>query len=109
MDNMSFGSGSDLLGQGAASALNEAMARRQTGQMGVTAQQTPGSPGATPGMQPPMPPTGAAPTDPMAAGGAPGAPLPGAGGGAQPDSLEATLILKALDSRLKTISKIQGG
>lgn len=109
---MSFGSASPMLGQGASDALQQAMQRRQTGQAGVTAQQTPASAGFNPQTQIPQPPTGGVPG--MSSGGAPSMnpigqspqlsqppqnPLPQSGG-LPPGDPDATVIIKTLAKRL---------
>ncbi len=85
---------------GAGSALQEAMNRRGMS-AGVLSQQSPASASFEPGMLP---------VDvPQDAGAAVPTPQPqqeSTGAGAAPGSFEAEIILKALDSRLKTLSKI---
>lgn len=102
-----LGSGSSLLG-GGNDALQSAIAARATGQAGPTAAQSPASAGFTPGMeQPILPDPQASPASTVPSSGASslGASL---GMGAPMDSGESQLIIKALDSRLKSLSKLQG-
>lgn len=103
MENLNFGSGSALLGQGSGDAISEAMARRNMGQAGVTAQQTPASAGFDPSIQVPPAPQSPAPMAPAAPVSTP-AP---ATGGLPSESMEATTIIKALTERLKSDSKIK--
>ena len=98
---MQFGSTSPLLGNDGVAALNEAIARRQTGDVSAMAQVGTNSPIAQPMPQAPtgqsMPPTG----QPMPQAPAlMGQPLP------QGQS-DAEIILSALSARLKSDSKIK--
>lgn len=93
-NNGSFGAAAG----GVSPELMAALQRRQTGG-GATSAVTNGAPTMDPQTQPPMP--GGAPVSNPAMGAAPQPGLP-------MDSSESSIILKALDSRLKAISKIQG-
>ena len=110
MDNqsMNFGSGSELLG-GGNQALNEAISRRNQGQAGATAQVSPAAPTSV-NQVPPMPPSSPSPAStvtPAASqlnmGGS-----AGLQGGLPINTPESELIIKALDQRLRALSKIQG-
>lgn len=105
--NPSLGTGSTLLG-GGTQALQEAMARRQTGQAGATAQQTPASPGF---QQMPQSPTSQAPQPQM--GGQPMSqdPTQQAQQPATPqtpyDPAELKIITSALINRQKLLGGLQ--
>lgn len=91
---MDFGSGSALLG-GGDQALQEALARRQSGQGGATSMVSP----AAANYQPqPQAPQGAAPT-PQGGGDA------GMQTGGDPIAFENQIILKTLDDTLKRNAK----
>ena len=106
--NMQFGSGSSLLGAGVSPELNAAMQARQTGQAGITAQQSPSSAGFDPS-QSMASPTGGMPQSNI--GGAPMGQDPNAqvsqnSSPQMPQSTsEAQLIIKTLASRLQSLSK----
>lgn len=88
---------------GGGDALKAAMEARGMGSQGVTNQNTT-SPTAVPPSQPPQASTGL----PQMQNGSP-APMPLASGGVPPTSAgnpEAGLILKAMDSYLKSLSKV---
>lgn len=91
MDNFSLGSGAALLG--GTDPLQEAMSRRQTDQAGITQQVTPASANFQPQ---PTTPTQASPQQSMGQAPQPGLPT---------GPMEAEIILKALDGRLKSLSK----
>jgi len=93
-----LGSGNQLLGGDANAALQEAMQRRQTGQAGATSQVTQGAATFDPATQ--GAPVGGAPAAP-AQPNIPTSPMPF-------DSSESKLILSAMGSRLKALSKLQG-
>jgi len=109
-----FGQGAALLGQGSTDAIQQAMARRQTGQAGVTSQASPMSAGggqpmpqAPTGQSPmgmPAPQGGSAPMPPQGATAAPTAPQPQA----LPDihAMENQIILKALVQKMKSNADI---
>lgn len=94
MEDMNTGSFGAAIAPGAGSAVAEAMQRRN-GQLAQNTQQ--------PQTLPAAPPQGAAPT-------APGQPMPGASvstpGTPGLDSSEANMIIRALNDRLKTSSRI---
>jgi len=95
----SFGSGSPLLG--GTGALEEAMSRRGMTGGGALDQQSPASAGFDPSMAASPPPTAQAP-------GIPSTPSPlmgGPTGGAEANTPEAQLIIKALSQRLGSLSK----
>ena len=100
---MEFGSGSAVLG--GTDPLQQAIARRATGQAGGTAQVTSAAPGFDPTTQVPQAPQGTpqAPQSPTAQGTAPQAPL-------MPfDSSEAKMIVSSLAKRLDSHSKFNLG
>ena len=92
--------------------LQAALSRRQNpgANSGAMGQVTQGAPTFDPSIQPGTPPTGGAPMP----GGQP--PMPGGDPMAQApaapslpfDASEASVIIKAMDSRLKSLSKLQG-
>jgi hypothetical protein len=92
---------------GASPELIAAIQRRQT-QGGTTGQVTQGSASYNPSIQQPQvsgsPSMPSQPTQPQGMSGQP----QGMGGGLPAESSESSLIIKALDSRLKSLSKIQG-
>lgn len=102
---MDFGSASPQVG--GTDALNQAVARRQTGEAGATSQVTPAAPTYDPATQtPPMPMSsgGGMPTASAATAGAPAPATP-----AMPvDPAELKMIVGSLSNRLKAISKLQG-
>lgn len=102
---MNFGSGNQLLGGDANNALNEAIARRQTGGAGATQQVSPAAATFDPTTQTPSLQAGGAPQMPGQAGAA-GASMP------QPatpfESPEAKMIVGGVLSRLKALSQLQG-
>lgn len=108
MDNSNSGSFGAALGPGAGSAIQEAMNRRQGPQQQNTTSPEmvpPSSPpqgGGLPAQQP-----GAAPTPSPSPMGM--APLPPTGDslGVPPATTDKQLILKAMDSALKSISKVE--
>lgn len=99
MDNQNTGSFGAAIG--GADPLQEAIARRQTGQAGATAQVSPTAPTSVNQ----VPPSSPSPT-PTAIGGTP-QPSMGGSPGLVGGKSEAQLIISALDSRLKSLSKVQ--
>jgi hypothetical protein len=99
---MQFGSGSALLGQGASQALNEAIARRNQGQAGTTAQVTPNAATSVNQVPSPTPLTGSPAPTPTAMAATPQAGI-GGSAGLPVENSEAQLILKALSGRLKML------
>jgi len=92
MDNQaSFGSGSALLG--GTDALTEAMQRRQSG----SGQVSSAAPTYNPQTAPVTPPTSSAGVSPSSTQSVPGM---------TPNVGESTIIIKALESRLKSLSKL---
>lgn len=109
---MEFGSGSAVLGGNAADPLQEAMARRATGQAGATQQVSPSAPTFDPNMMPSAPISGMSPT------GIPTAPVSNPAESTTPtapepvtpfDSPEAKQIIQALSNRLKGLTDLQKG
>lgn len=96
---------------GATDALKKVLQQAQSGEYPISSQVTNGAATAQGSVQPPTPPTGQAP---MPQGGmpmpqpTPNAPQtldPSMGGGMPFQSPEAMMILKTLDTRMKSISK----
>lgn len=88
---------------GGGDVIKEAMARRGLG-VSPMSQQSPAAPTFSPV---PQSPTGAA--SPMSSMPPTQSPTPGATGGLPLSSPESQLIIKALDSRLKSLSKQEEG
>lgn len=94
MENMNTGSFGSAIAPGAGSAVAEAMSRRN-GQLNQNTQQ--------PQTLPAIPPQGAAPAMPGQPPSQPSITPPGTPG---LDSAEANMIIRALNDRLKTSSRI---
>ncbi len=113
MDNnipLQFGSGGAALGGSAGvDALNQAIQRRQTGQSSPTQAVSPGSPTFDPTqVAPQLPNPQASPASTVPSSGAPAMDLGASlGMGASPTSMENELIIKALDSKLKSNASIE--
>lgn len=116
MAGLNFGSGNQTLGGGANQALNDAIARRQTGQASPTQAVSPAAPTFNPQTVAPTLPNPQSTPATTVPGGAP-MPSPatdmGASLGMPPQTAaENQLIIKALDAKLRsnaTIEKAQGG
>lgn len=105
--SLNLGSGSSTL-QGGNQALQDAIARRATGQGSQTQSQTPASAGFQPGLAAPQLPNPQASPASTVPGGSPVAPQPSLMGAPQLNTAaENDLILKALDAKLRNNANIE--
>ena len=106
MDNLNLGGGSDLL-DGGNQAINDALARRQTGQAGQLQAQSPASAGFDPSIiTPTLPNPNATPASTVSGGMAP-SPSATLGMGNPTIDAQNELILKALATQLRNNSQLQ--